>query len=210
MRPLRWRERAALVTVLVVAAAAVPSAFGGRVAQVRAVAANVRAAIELRDAFPESLRQVLERGGTLHVRVEGALWEDRALWDRPLEPPRVSVFRIVREPAGSAIAVVDTGGGTTLYRPYPDPLTIDVDLGAAAALVDTAKYYFDGVVTIGTITEEDVEEANEAVFGRDNGPAGLKRIGRFLLNTVLQVSDYVKSVTAKVRSGRLTGAQIKA
>ncbi|HSL21698.1 MAG TPA: hypothetical protein VK886_09190 [Vicinamibacterales bacterium] len=210
MRPLRRRERTALVIVVVLAAVAHPFAFGGRVARIRAVSATVRAAIELRDAFPESLRQVLERGGTLHVRVEGALWEDRALWDRPLEPPRVSVFRIVREPNGAAIAVVDSGGGTTVYKPYPDPLTIDVDLGAADKLVDAAKYYFDGVVSIGTITDEDVEEANEAVFGRDDGPAGLKRVGRFLLNTVLQVSDYVKSVTTDVRSGRMTGAQIKA
>jgi hypothetical protein len=77
------------------------------------------------------------------------------------------------------------------------------------ALADGSKYYLDAAVTIGTLDDDELSEANEAVFGPDNGPAGLKRVGKFLLNAVLQVSDYVRSVSARVRSDRFTGAQLK-
>jgi hypothetical protein len=209
---LRRRAAGVLAAVLVIMltmADARVTALGATVAQVRAVSGHVRAAIDLSGAFPPELRRILEQGGTLHLRIESALWEDRALWDRAVEPPRVTVFRIVRQPNGAALAVIDAGGGAVTYRPYPDPVTIDVDLGGVDALADGSKYYLDAAVTIGTLDDDELSEANEAVFGRDNGPAGLKRVGKFLLNAVLQVSDYVRSVSAKVRSDRFTGAQLK-
>lgn len=205
---LRGPGRHALTVVLSLLAGAELFALEGTVARLRAVEGHVRAAIELREAFPADLRDVLERGGPIHVRVEAALWEDRALWDRVVEAPRVTVFRISRQPNGQAIAVVDAGGGTVLYPPYPNPLTVDVDLGAVDRVASNSRYYVDGVVTIGTLGEEEADEADE-VFGRDTGSAGLKSVGKFLLNTVLQLSDYVRSVSADIRSRRITGAELK-
>lgn len=178
-------------------------------ARVRAVSGQVRAAIELRDVFPASLKEVLERGGTLHVRIDAGLWEGRPVWDRAVEGRRVTAFRILREPNGTSIAVVDAGGGVTTYPPYPQPLTVDVDLAAVDKLVDTARYYLDAAVTIGSLDDEELAEANDAVFGPDSGPAGLKRVGKFLLNTVLQVSDYVRSVSAGIRSQHYAGRELK-
>jgi hypothetical protein len=76
-------------------------------------------------------------------------------------------------------------------------------------LSDAARYYLNAVVTIGSLEEDEIEEANAAVFGEDDGPAGLKRIGKFLLNAVLQVSDYVRSVSTTIRSGNYGGRQLK-
>jgi hypothetical protein len=72
-----------------------------------------------------------------------------------------------------------------------------------------AKYYIDGTVTIGTLGEDDLEEASEAVFGGNDDRAGLKRVGKFLLNSVLQVKDYVDSVSTQVRSGSFSKAAVK-
>jgi hypothetical protein len=184
-------------------------AMGGRVAEVRGASGHVRAAIELRDAFGTEQRQVLEQGNALHVRVEAGVWEDRSVWDRPVEQARVSVFRIIRQPDGAAIAVLDTGGGEVTYKPYPNPLTLDVDLCALDKLSADAKYYLDGIVTIGTLSDDELVDANEAVFGREDDPAGLKRVGKFLLNSVLQISDYVRSASAKVRSSKFTVQQLR-
>ena len=184
-------------------------AMGGKVADVRGASGHVRAAIELRDLFGPEQRQILERGNALHVRVEAGIWEDRAVWDRLVEQPRVNVFRIIRQPNGAAIAVLDSGGGELTYKPYPNPVTLDVDLCPIDKLSDGAKYYLDGVVTIGTLSDEELNDANEAVFGRDDDAAGLKRVGKFLLNSVLQIGDYVRSASTNVRSNRFTLKQLR-
>jgi hypothetical protein len=208
--PGRRRARFTLAAVLVCAVATTlgVAAFGGSVGRLRTVDGHVRAALELRDLFNDGVRRLLEQGGPLHVRVEAALWEDR-VWDRPLEPPRVTVFRIARQLPGTQIAVVDPGGGTATYPAYPDPLTIDVDLGAADTIDDDSQYYVSAEVTVGVLTDDAVEETNDALFGRDDGSPGLKSIGRFLLNTVLQISDYVRSETVTIRGRRVRGAQVR-
>lgn len=185
-------------------------AMAGKVAEVRHASGRVRAAIELRDAFGAEQREVLERGNALHVRVEAGIWEDRAVWDRLVEQPRIAVFRIVRQPGGAAIAVLDNHGGELTFKPYPDPLRLDIEVCALDRLVADGKYYLDGLVTIGTLSDEELSDANEAVFGRDDeGPAGLKRVGKFLLNSVLQISDYVRSTSTNLRSNRFTLAQVR-
>jgi hypothetical protein len=204
----RRRGPLALVAVIVCAASVHLAALGGSVAQLRTVDGHVRAALELRDLFNETMRRLLEQGGPLHIRVESALWEDR-VWDRPLEPPRVTVFRIVSLQAGKEIAVIDPGGGTTTYAPYPNPVTIDVDLGAAGRIDNNSRYYVSADVTVGVLTDDAVEETNDAVFGRDDGSPGLKSIGRFLLNTVLQISDYVRSETITIRGRPIRGAEVR-
>lgn len=202
--------RRLLAGATVIVAATMPlMAMGGKVVEVRRGASHVRAAIELKDAFAAEQRKVLEQGNALHVRVEAGVWEDRAVWDRLVEQPRVAVFRIVRQPAGAAIVVVDNRGGEVTHKPYPNPMRLEVDVCALDKLADDAKYYLDGIVTIGTLSEDELYDANEAVFGRDDGPAGLKSVGKFLLNTVLQISDYVRSSSAKVHSSGFTLKQLR-
>jgi hypothetical protein len=47
------------------------------------------------------------------------------------------------------------------------------------------------------------------VFGKDDGSVGLKSAGRFVLNTVLRITDYMQSVTTTIRSDRFSGREIK-
>jgi hypothetical protein len=197
-----------LVAVLVCAALVRVAALGGSVAELRTVEGHVRAALQLRDVFSDGMRELLEQGGPLHVRVEAALWEDR-LWDRPIEPPRVTIFRIVTRATGKEIAVIDPGGGTSTYPPYPNPLTIDVDLGAADRINDESRYYVSADVTVGALTDDALEETNDALFGRDDGAPGLKSIGRFVLGAVLQISDYVRSESITISGRRTRGAQVR-
>lgn len=194
----------ATTTFMIVATAPLVFALGGRVAEVRNAGGRVHAAIEISQPFGTTQRTVLERGGTLHVRIEIGVWEDRAVFDRVVEAAHVSAFRVIRNPNGSAIAVVNPGGTLTTYKPYPDRLTVEVDACGLDKLDADGKYYLDGTLTIGTLGEDEVTEANEAVFGRDDDPAGLKRVGKFLLNSVLQVKDYVDSVSTALRSGRFS------
>lgn len=198
------------VAVLIVCAAGAPvAALGGSVTGLRTVEGQVRAALALRDAFTAGVREMLEKGEALHLRVEAALWEDRPVWDRALEPPRVIVFRIVRPASEAAILVVDPGGGTASYPAYPDPLPLDVDLGNAAAVRADARYYVSASLTLGTLSEQAAEEANEAVFGRDDGSPGLTQVGRFLVNTILQLSDYVRSQSVEIRGATMSGARLR-
>lgn len=208
MDSLSGRRGLVLVVVLVCAALVRVAALGGSVAELRTVEGHVRAALELRDLFSDGMRELLEQGGPLHVRVEAALWEDR-VWDRPVEPPRVTIFRIVRRSTGKEVAVIDPGGGASTYPPYPNPLTIDVDLGAADKIDDDSRYYVSADVTVGALTDDALEETNDAVFGRDDGSPGLKSIGRFVLGAVLQISDYVRSESITIRGPRTRGAQVR-
>lgn len=194
---------AALVSLWAVATVSL-LAIEGKVSDIRVASGQVRAAIDIAGPFGDAQRAILERGGTLHVYVQAGVWEDRALFDRVVEAPRVTTFRVIRQPNGMAIAVVDTAGTLVTYKPYPDNLKLEVNACGFARLETDAKYYVDGVVTIGTLSPDELEEANEAVFGGDEDPAGLKRVGKFLLNSVLQAKDYVDRVSTEVRSGRFT------
>ena len=183
--------------------------FGGRVANLRAAGARVHASIAIDEPFGGTQRAILERGGTLHVRVEVGVWEDRAVFDRTIVPAHVTTFRVIRNPNGSAIALINPGGSVVTYKPYPARVSLDVDACGLDQLGLDAKYYVSGTITIGSLGEEELDEAGEAVFGRDDDPAGLKRVGKFLLNSVLQVKDYVDSVSASVRSDRFSKANLK-
>lgn len=200
----RWMERLVAITALSTLATVPLLALGGRVAAVRANSGRVHAAIDIEGAFGATQRTILERGGTLHIRVEAGVWEDRAVFDRAVESAHVTIFRVIRNPNGSALGLVDPGGTVVTYKPYPDRLTLEVDTCALDQLDRDAKYYVDGTVTIGSLGEDELDEASEAVFGREDDPAGLKRVGKFLLNSVLQVKDYVDSVSTEIRSGRFS------
>jgi len=76
-------------------------------------------------------------------------------------------------------------------------------------MVDGARSFVNEDVRIGTLAEGEIADAGAAVFGKDDGSVGLKSAGRFILNTVLRVSDYLQSVTATVRSEKFAGKEIR-
>jgi hypothetical protein len=184
------------------------AALDGKVTDLRAAGGTVRAAIDLTDAFPSNLRTAMEQGVTLHLRVEAELWEDR-VWDRLVRPATIAAFRLSRLRDRKEVAIADVSGGLTSYPDYPNPLRIHVDLAPLDRIVEGARYYVNAVVTIGTLAEGEIADAGAAVFGKDDGSVGLKSAGRFILNTVLRVTDYMQSVTATIRSARIAGKDIR-
>jgi hypothetical protein len=198
-----------LVAIVALLAGATLEAMDARLVEIRAIGPTVRATVDLRDVFSQKFREILAAGGALHVRIQMELWEDRPVWDRLVQPAIVTVFRIVRDPATSQIAVSDAVGLVQTWAAPPDPMSLRVDVAPASAVADDARYYLRAVATVGTIAEKDIAHAGDAVFGQDDGSVSLGRMGRMIFNAVLQATDYLQSVTAEAGSGKLTGRQVK-
>jgi hypothetical protein len=198
----------ALIIGVLLAMPVSAAGLDGKVTELKANAGTVRAAIDLNEAFPAELRTAMEEGATLHVRVEAELWEDRT-WDRLVRPASVAAFRVSKRRDSKEVAIADVTGGLTSYPDYPNPLRLHVDLAPIERIVEEARYYVNAVVTIGTLAEGEIADAGAAVFGKDDGSVGLKTAGRFILNTVLRVKDYMQSVSATIRSGKFAGKDIK-
>jgi hypothetical protein len=193
-----------------IATAAVPAlALEARVSEVRTVGAEVRAAVDIGDMFPDKFRQILQSGGALHMRVQAEIWEDRPVWDRLVRPAIVTVFRIVRNPATAQIAISDAFGPVLSMAAYPPTIAVRVDVAPADAIADGNRYYVRMIATVGTIAERDVEDAEKAVFGRDEGTVSLGKVGKFLFHAVLQVSDYLQSVSSEVRTRTFQGRELR-
>ena len=185
-------------------------ALEAHVTEVRTIGPTVRAALDLRDLFPGKFKQVVQSGGTLHVRVQAEVWEDRPVWDHLVRPAIVTVFRIVRDPATARIAISDVVGSVLSIAAFTDPVPVRVDVVPAGAIADGSRYYVKMTATVGTIAERDVEDAGEAVFGRDEGRVSLGTVGKLLFHTVLLVSDYLQSVTSDVRTRVFEGRELRA
>jgi hypothetical protein len=196
-------------TLLLALAAPAAAAMEARVSEIRMIGRTVSASIDLREALSEKLRQVLESGGSLHVRIQTELWEDRPLWDRLVVPATVTLYHIVRNPTTSQIAITSAVGYVTSYAAMPDPLRLRADVGPAENVSDGGHYYLRAIATIGTLAEREVERTGEAVFGEDDGSVSLGRVGRFIFNTVLQATDYLHSVSAEARSRRFEGRELR-
>jgi hypothetical protein len=196
---------AALVCLLLAAAPA--SALEVRVKDVRARPAAVSATIELLEILPDRFRKTLDEGGVLHLRVQAELWESRPVWDRLVYPAIVRVFRFKRGSA-DGLSITDAAGTSTTYPTSPRALAVVVDLGDAARLSAAEKYYVHVIATIGMLAEREVDEVGDAVFGRPSETNGLGSLGRLMLRTVLQVSDYLQSVSAEGKSRKTAGADI--
>jgi hypothetical protein len=151
---------------------------------------------------------VLESGGPLHVRIQAELWEDRPVWDKLVRPALISVFRVVRDPGTSQVAVTDAVGTIMSFAQWPDPLTLKVEVAPAQALQDDSRYYLRIVATIGTIAERDIQ-TGEAVFGGDDGSISIGTVGRLVFRTVLQATDYLQSVSTETRSDRFRGREVQ-
>jgi hypothetical protein len=191
----------------VLAAAASASALEVQVKDVRGPASSVTATIELRDLIPDRFKKTLDEGGVLHLRVQAELWETRPVWDRLVYPAIVRVFRFRRGPSGG-VSVTDPNGTATAYPAAPRTLPVAVDLGDAKRLTPAERYYVHVIATLGTLAEREVDEVGDAVFGRPSEANGLGSLGRLVFRTVLQVSDYLQSVSAEAKSHRTTGADI--
>ena len=64
------------------------------------------------------------------------------------------------------------------------------------------------VAIVGTIADREVDEAGDAVFGRDSESNTLGSFGRLVFRAALKVGDYMQSVTAEARTKRAAGAEI--
>ena len=70
------------------------------------------------------------------------------------------------------------------------------------------RYHAAGYTTLGTLADQEVDAVGDAVFGRTSETNSLGSLGRLVFRTVLQVSDYLQSVTAEVKSRRLSGQDV--
>jgi hypothetical protein len=194
-----------LCFVLVAAPAA--AALDVQIKELRGPASAVTATIELRDLVPDRFRKTLDEGGVLHMRVQAELWESHPVWDRLVYPAIVRVLRFRRAPS-DGLSIIDPGGAATTYAAAPRSLPVVLDLGDAKRVTPAERYYVHVIATLGTLAEREVDEVGDAVFGRPSEANGLGSLGRLMFRTVLQVSDYLQSVSAEARSRRTAGAEI--
>jgi hypothetical protein len=188
--------------------AAVPAlALDVQIKDVRGPAAVVTTTIELADLIPDRFSKTLEDGGVLHLRLQAELWESRPVWDRLVYPALVRVFRFKRT-AGGGLSVTNPDGTATTYPAAPTVLPVALDLGEAKRVIAAQRYYVHIIATLGTLAEREVDEVGDAVFGRSSESNGLGSLGRLMFRTVLQVNDYLQSVSAEAKGRRTAGADI--
>jgi hypothetical protein len=185
------RGRTIALALAAVAAFAAPlRALEIQIREIRMDAA-VRAAFDVRDLLPDRFRRVLDDNGTLHLRLQVELWESRPVWDRLVYPAVIRVVRLTRD------------------QPPPESMPVNLELGKGDRIVATGRYYLHVVATLGTLAERDVETVGDAVFGRESEANGLGSLGRLVVKTALQISDYLQSVTAEAKSRRMSGADLR-
>jgi hypothetical protein len=201
--------RSALIAALMclVPGVAAAAALDVQIKDVHAPSSAVSATIEVRDILPDRFRKALDEGGVLHLRVQAELWENRPVWDRLVYPAIVRVFRFRRVPS-SGWSITDTSGAATTYQTPPRAMPVVVDLGDTTRVSAVEKYYVHVIATLGTLAEREVDDVGDAVFGRPSETNGLGSLGRLVFRTVLQVSDYLQSVSAEAKSRKTAGAEI--
>lgn len=204
------RPRALALTVAVwLLTSLTASAMEVRVLEIRVIGPSIRASLDLRDLVGDKFLEVLSGGRPLHVRIHAELWEDRPIWDKLVRPAIVSAFRIMREP-NDQITVVDPFGIIATLPNHSTPVPLRVEVAPTSAISETAKYYLKLVATVGTIEADEAAETGEAVFGGDDGALSVARFGRLIFDTVVQVADYLQSVTAEARTRVFTGSEVRA
>ena len=201
---------ACLSTVLALGAAPSASALETRVTELRVAGGGIRASLEIRDMFPAKFQTVLEEGAAIHLRLQIEIWEDRPVWDKLAQPAVITVFRIVLEPTTRTVRVADSYGEVSRQAAWQEPLTLRPDLGRADALSDGARYYVRVLTTLGTIAEKETAQASKAVFGDDESSVSVAAVGKMLFHAVLQVNDYLQSVSSEVRTRELSGKDLRA
>jgi hypothetical protein len=199
-----------LSAVLVLGFAGPASALETRLTELRVAGGSIRASLEIRDMFPAKFQAVLEEGGAIHLRLQIELWEDRPVWDKLAQPAVITIFRIVLDPSTRQVGVADRFGELSRQAAWQEPLTLRPDLGRADALSDGARYYVRVLATLGTIAEKETAQASNAVFGEDDSSVSLASMGKMLFHVVLQVNDYLQSVSSETRTRDVTGRDVRA
>jgi hypothetical protein len=184
------------------------AALGVEVKDLRSAAADVIASIELRDVLPDRFRQTVERGGVVHLRIHAEVWERRPVWDRLVYPAVVRVYRLAMTPSGRQFAVYDPDGSATEHAAIPNPLPLAIRVGSPDRLASAARYYAKVIATLGTLAEREIDNAGDAVFGRPEESTGLGAFGRVVFKKVLEIGDYLQSVSAQGISRNINGGQI--
>jgi hypothetical protein len=205
------RAACIVATVVAIAGFAAPAAaLDARLTELRVAGGSIRASIEIKDMFPQKFQSILEDGGAIHLRLQLELWEDRAVWDRLAQPTSVTVFRIVLDPSTRQVRVADQYGEVSRQPAWQEPLTLRLDLGRAEAVSDSAQYYVRVLATIGTIAEKESERASNAVFGDSDSSVSIAGVGKMIFHAVLQVNDYLQSVSSDTRTRNVAGRDVKA
>jgi hypothetical protein len=199
-----------VVVVLALGLAPQATALEARLTELRVAGGSIRASLEIREVFPAKFQTVLEDGAAIHLRLQIELWEDRPVWDRLAQPPVVTVFRIALDPATRQVTVADRYGEVARQPAWQEPLRLRPDLGRADALSDGTRYYVRVLATLGTIAEKESEHASSAVFGDDDSSVSLSAMGKILFHAVLQVNEYLQSVSCEIRSRDVTGRDVRA
>jgi len=200
--------RAACAFFVCFLAASSALALEVQVKDLRAVAATVRATVEVRDVVPDRFKKMLETGNVLHLRLQTELWESRPVWDRLVYPAITRVFRLARAASGADVSISDSAGSSASYPAVPDPLPILVDLGNRDRVTASQKYYVHVIATLGTLAEREVDAAGDAVFGREAEANGLGSFGRMVFRTALKISDYMQSVSGETKSRKMSGSDL--
>jgi hypothetical protein len=180
-----------------------------RVRSVHDASSSVEATLELHDLLPSKLERLLDEGTVLHLRVQAELWQVRPVWDRLVYPAIVKVFRLARAPSGGELTMTDPSGGESKYAKLPEVMPLTLTLGDAARIEDGSEYYVHAVATIGTIADRDIDQMGDAVFGREEDSSSLGALGRLMFRKVLEIGDYLQSVSAETRGRRVSAAAIR-
>ena len=160
--------------------------------------------------FPEKFQALLEQRGAIHLRLQIELWQHRPVWDKQPQPAIVTVFRIILDPVTRLVRVADRTA-RSVASPRGRSRWRCASTSAEATCCRTlARYYVRTQATLGTIAERESTKAADAVFGDDEGSVTLGSMGRLLFHAVLQVNDYLQSVSAESRTRDVTGRELKA
>jgi hypothetical protein len=206
---MRGLKGAAVAAMLVGAGSLPLYAFQAKIAELRSTPSTVQAVIELEGFSSGRFAKLLAGVGTLHVRVETELWEQRAVLDRLVRPAQQTFFRVVQERGATTTTVWDDIGQVAAYPHRDGPIHLHVDLAPQERIRETSRYYARAVVTIGSIAEQEIEGVSEAVFGAEGSSGGLVAAGRLLFRKLLQVSDYIQSESRTVSTPPIEGAGLK-
>jgi hypothetical protein len=199
---------AAILTLTSIAPVLAASPLDLQVATPRASANTVSTTIQLRDVLPDRFRKVVAEGGVLHLRVQTELWQSRPAWDRLVYPAIVRVLRFARGQTDRDVTVTDAGGTPATYTRVPNPMPLAVEIGGSERLSTSDKYYVHAVATLGMLADRETEEVGDALFGRESEAGALGSLGRAVFRSVLQVSDYLHSISVEARSASVAGREI--
>jgi hypothetical protein len=169
----------------------------------------VSAAVEVGDLLRDKFLKLVRDGRAVFVQLEATLWEDRRIFDRVVMATPPATWRLDRDAASAGVVLQDQHGGLVRHADIRQPLSLRIDLGPAARVLDDATYYVNANVTAATVDERDIDRAGQAIFGDEQAGAGVASLGRFVFRTLLRMGQYLESATTEVTSRRVSGREIR-